>query len=96
LSVNRIVFEIFDFQNLHDLETGVRGQSRLLRASLLFTQISALRTFLFPKWKKLYFSRELSYVDDVWFDDRISLYEVKFYASVALPMALYKYVYDMK
>jgi len=32
-------------------------------------------TFLFPKQKKLYFSRELTYVDDVWCDDRISLYE---------------------
>jgi len=31
--------------------------------------------FLFPKQKKLYLSRKLSYVDDIWFDDRIWLSE---------------------
>jgi len=50
-----------DYGNIIEIDAGSR--------------IPIWRTFLFPKQKKLYFSRELTYVDDVWCDDRISLYE---------------------
>jgi len=35
------------------------------------SRIPIWRTFLFPKRKKLYRSRELRYVDDIWFDDTV-------------------------